>query len=212
MSGHEQLVARFSGCTPRAPRACSSRCRSSRRTPCSGASTALTAAPVIEPHAADLRRALHRGAAAVRQRSAARTARQPGGGRGAAPPRARDARSGAALARPAVGSGVQAAAELSHEHGRRLGRAARADAARRLQRGRSARADRAQRAGRAGAHLRARPVAANPRRDPRPHAAAGPEPQERSRRSSSRPTRCGRASRSRRRSSTASGSATPRRR
>ena len=47
------------------------------------------------------------------------------------------------------------------EHGRRVGRAARAHAARRLQRGRGARTHRAQPRSRAGAHLRARPLAAD---------------------------------------------------
>ncbi len=63
----------------------------------------------------------------------------------------RDPRARAGLPRSRVADGVQAAALLPDEHGGRVGGAARADAARRLQRRRGARPRRAQRSGGAGA-------------------------------------------------------------
>ena len=60
------------------------------------------------PHAADLRRALHRDPAAGRQRAAARATRQPGVRGGAAPSRSRASRSDLERARPAMADGVSA--------------------------------------------------------------------------------------------------------
>ena len=146
------------------------------------------------PHAADLRRAVRRAAAAgrcARCCSSGSAARNPSPCCGTCRSSMRE--SGAELARPAMGHGVQAAAELSDEHRRRVGRAARAHVTRRLHGRRRARPHRAQRAGRPSAHLRARPRRA---------ACAAPCAASRccrcraarsSPRSSSLPTRSGRA-------------------
>ena len=97
------------------------------------------------------------------------------------------------------------------EHRRRVGRAARADVARRLHGRRGARPHRAQRARHASAHLRARPLAAPARRRARPRAAAGVEPQEARVDPRAGRRALGARRRSRRRKSTASGSATRKR-
>ena len=131
-----------------------------------------------EPHAADLRRTLRRGAAPGRQRAAARAARQPGSGRGAAPPRARHARGGARGARARSGWWRSSCSELSRRtpsaHGwSRACSRCRTTATRARRASGSRAASRSRRR-----DLRARPRAAHSRRDPRPHAAASPESQE----------------------------------